>query len=78
MVVEEPKIDLGEDPVDKEITEKHDEIDFDFDLSADIDLSQVQLEAPIEIDWGNLNEATDGRDDPVIDWDAVECAVEVR
>ncbi len=77
LVVEEPKIDLGEELEDQEVTDKNDEIDFDFDMSADIDLSQVQLEAPIEIDWGSLNEAADGSDDTVIDWDSVECVVQV-
>jgi hypothetical protein len=63
--------------VELEATEKNDEIDFDFDMSADIDLSQVQLEAPIDIDWGDLNEGIDVSEDPVIDWDAVECVVQV-
>jgi len=77
LVIEEPKIDLGEDQTDLDTMDKNDEIDFDFDMSADIDLSNVQLEAPIEIDWGDLNEVPSVIDDPLIDWDSVDCEIKV-
>jgi hypothetical protein len=42
-------------------------------------LSNVKLEAPVEIDWGDLEVVDDETTDDVkIDWDAVDVVAEVQ
>jgi hypothetical protein len=44
-----------------------------------VDLSNVKLEAPVEIDWGDLEVVDDETTDDVkIDWDAVDVVAEVQ
>jgi hypothetical protein len=54
------------------------DIDFDMDMST-LDLTGVELEAPVDIDWGDL-EGDDGAEnvDDKIDWDAVDIVSEVQ
>ena len=77
--VEEPKLDFGDDDEKAEAADgvaDNVEIDFDVDL---VDLSGVELEAPVDIDWGDLEVVNDDDDaDVKIDWDAVDIVPEVQ
>ena len=79
LTVEEPKLDFGDDDTDAENDASANvEIDFDLDMST-LDLTGVELEAPVDIDWGDLEDA--GGDENVgdsIDWDAVDIVSEVQ
>ena len=74
--IEHPKLDFGDDDDNENVeTSKNVEIDFDLDFSAPVDLSGVELEAPVEIDWGELE---DEDVETKIDWDAVDTVAEVQ
>lgn len=82
LTIEEPKLDFGDDSVDNDdddegISTQNVEIDFELDFSAPVDLSGVELEAPVDIDWGDL-EAVEDVEDVKIDWDAVDVVSEVQ
>ena len=84
LTIEEPKLDFGDDEnneTDNDATANV-EIDFELDFSAPVDLSGVELEAPVEIDWGDLevvgDDEVNGNVAEDIDWDLVNVVSEVK
>ena len=75
--VEEPKLDFGDDDENAaaDVGNGNAEIDFDLDM---VDLTNVELEAPVEIDWGDLEVVNDDDSDVKIDWDAVDVVPDVQ
>ena len=73
--IEEPKLDFGndDDDVNDANIESAENVEIDFDFT---DLSGIELEAPVDIDWGDL-EGGDA-DEVKIDWDAVDVVSEVQ
>ena len=72
--VEEPSYDFGEGK-EENVTEKDVELDFDcLDLNTNSDqaLGDVELDAPAEIDWGDLEMVDDINGNVEIDWDNVD------
>ena len=77
--VEEPKLDFGDDDDGDAAAADggNDNVEIDFDLDM-VDLSNVELDAPVEIDWGDLEVVNDDDADVKIDWDAVDVVPEVQ
>ena len=76
--VEEPKLDFGDDDENAAADIGNGNAEIDFDLDHDHDLTNVELEAPVEIDWGDLEVVNDDDADVKIDWDAVDVVPDVQ
>lgn len=78
LTIEEPKLDFDDDESDETSKVENVEIDFDIDFSAPVDLSGVELEAPVDIDWGEMDGGDGGEVGTDIDWDAVGISCDVQ
>ena len=72
--IEEPSYDFGEE---EEINDEKIEIEIDFDCidlnpKCDQPLTDMNLEAPAEIDWGDLEIIDDAGSNVEIDWDNID------
>ena len=70
--VEEPKLDFGDDDENAAADVGNGNAEIDFDLT------NVELEAPVEIDWGDLEVVNNDDSDVKIDWDAVDVVPDVQ